>query len=504
MFIFVLKILIKMNRKLNLVFALALASSVAFGQISIEDCYEKARANYPTVKRYDLIEQAREYNLLNVSKAWLPQVALSAKASYQSEVTKIPIDFSQVPIPQLSAMEIPELSKDQYGATLEISQTLWDGGATSAKRQVINAKSDVEKQEVEVSLYALRERVNQLFFGILLCDAMMEQNRLFQSELQNNYERVSNLINGGLANQADLDAVRVEQLKARQGETQIAHSRKAYLDMLAAFIGDKLDDGVKLLKPDGLNLTGLPQNPTGLPQNLTGLQDLLGLESASVIANEVKQSQPQSSVIANEVKQSSTTNLNKVPNLVKVDAPPSGDSLRPELSLFDASIASIDAARRELNAALMPRLGLFLTGGYGNPGLNMLKNEFSPYYIGGVRLSWNFGGFYTRKNSLRLLETNRNSIEVQRETFLFNTALNQSGKENEIAKYRDLLRTDEEIVALRTSIRRAAETRLENGTVTAIDLMHEANAEQSARQDKIVHEIELLQAIYNLKFILNQ
>jgi outer membrane protein TolC len=460
-----------MNRKLTLLSISLLVCTAVFGQITIEDCYEKARTNYPLIKRYDLIEQAREYNLSNISKAWLPQVALAAKASYQSEVTKIPIDFSQVPIPQLSAMEIPELSKDQYGATLEISQTLWDGGVSGAKRQGIRAKSDVEKQEVEVSLYALRERVNQLFFGILLCDAMMEQNRLFQSELQNNYERVSNLMNGGLANQADLDAVRVEQLKARQGETQIAHSRKAYLDMLAVFIGEKLDDGVRLIAP------------------------------SSVIANAVKQSQLLPSVVANAVKQSP---------LVKVDEPTSplrgawGASLRPELSLFDASLASIDAARRELDAALMPRLGLFLTGGYGNPGLNMLKNEFSPYYIGGVRLSWNFGGFYTRKNNLRLLETNRNSIEVQRETFLFNTALNRSGKENEIAKYRDLLRTDEEIVALRTSIRRAAETRLENGTLTAIDLMHEANAEQSARQDKIVHEIELLQAIYNLKYILNK
>jgi outer membrane protein TolC len=133
----------------------------------------------------------------------------------------------------------------------------------------------------------------------------------------------------------------------------------------------------------------------------------------------------------------------------------------------------------------------------------MLKNEFSAYYIGGIRLSWNIGSFYTKKNSLKLIETNSNNIEVQRETFLFNTSLSKTGKENEIDKYRDLVKSDDEIVLLRNSVRRAAESKVENGTMTVTDLMHESNAEQLARQEKIVHEIELLQAIYNLKFITN-
>jgi outer membrane protein TolC len=404
----------------------------AFGQITIEDCYEKARANYPLIKRYDLIEQAREYNLSNVNKAWLPQVGLSAKATYQSEVTEIPIDFSKLGLP----ISVPSLDKDQYGATLEISQTIWDGGISGAKRKGIRAKTEAEKQEVETNLYAVCERINQMFFGILLCDAMLEQNRLFQDELQTNYEKVAHLIQGRLANQTDLDAVRVEQLKAKQGETQIAHGRKAYLEMLSVFVGEKIDESATLQKP-------------------------------AVIQT-----------FASEVN-------------------------RPELSFFDASIASIDAAKSEINAALMPRLGLFLTGGYGKPGLNMLKNEFSAYYIGGVRLTWNIGSFYTRKNNLKLIETNLINVEVQREIFLFNTTLSKTGKENEIDKYRDLLKSDDEIVLLRNSVKRAAESKVENGTMTVVDLMHESNAEQLARQDKILHEIELLQAVYNLKFIAN-
>jgi outer membrane protein TolC len=406
--------------------------SSGFAQLSIEECYEKARANYPLIRQYGLIERAREYNLSNVSKAYLPQLQLSAKTTYQSEVTKIPVDFAKLGIP----VEIPELSKDQYGATLEVNQTVWDGGVAGAKRNSIRAKSEADKKEVEVSLYAVRERVHQLFFGILLSDALAEQNRLFQEELQRNYDRIAACMQSGVANQSDLDAVKAEQLKAQQGLTQIIYNRKAFLEMLSSFIGEKLDNGVALQKPD-------------IPFSL------------------------------------------------------SKEIQRPELELFEAQFKSLDIAKKEISADLMPKIGLFLTGGYGKPGLNMLTDEFSAYYVGGVRLSWNFGSFYTRKNRLNLLETSRDAIRVQRETFLFNVALGRTGKENEIDRYRELLRSDDEIIALRHSVKRSSESKVENGTLNATDLMRDVTAEQLARQDKILHEIEMLQAIYHLKFIVN-
>lgn len=432
-----------MTKKMFLLSFVLLACTAVFSQVTIENCYQKARANYPLIKRYDLIERTREFNLSVVSKAWLPQIGLSAKATYQSDVTKIPIDFSKIfqalGLPPDRAPIIPELSKDQYMAALEINQTIWDGGITAAMRKGIKAKTEAEKQEVEVNLYALRERVNQMFFGILMCDAMLEQNKLFQSELQTNYERVTHLVAGGLANQADLDAVRVGQLKAKQGETQILHGKKALVEMMSVFISEKLDENTVFQKPAD-----------------TGLQNFGTLQNN-----------------------------------------------RPELALFNANLASLDAAKSEINASLTPKIGFYIMGGYGRPALNMLKDEFSPFYIGGFRLSWNISSFYTRKGKLNIIENNRNNIEVGRETFLFNMSLSQTNKENEIDKYRDLLKSDEEIVELRKSVRLAAEAKVESGTMSVTDLMHEQNAEQLARQDKIVHEIELLQAIYNLKFITN-
>ena len=151
----------------------------------------------------------------------------------------------------------------------------------------------------------------------------------------------------------------------------------------------------------------------------------------------------------------------------------------------------------------MPKFNLFLQGGYGNPGLNMLKNEFSTFYITGVRLAWNFGAFYTQKNTLRKLEVNRQSVELQKETFLFNSRLLTTQQKNEIDKLSRQLGSDEEIITLRHGIKVAAEVKVENGTLSISDLIREINAENLALQEKAFHEIQLLSAIYSYRTIVN-
>jgi outer membrane protein TolC len=425
-----------MNKKAIPLFLMLLLSVNAFTQLSIEECHEKATANYPLIKQYGLIRLSHDYGISNINKAWLPQINFGAKASIQSDVTKIPIDFSQIPIPQIQEMKVPEMNRDQYGASLEVTQTLYDGGISKARRKQIKSQADASKAELEVNLYALKERVNQLFFGILLLDALMEQNLLLQSELQQNVDKVSSYMQNGLAEKEDVDAVKVELLKAKQGFIKIKYSRKAYLQMLAAFIGETLNEDVSLQKPSSEIL---------IPASI----------------------------------------------------------LRPELSLFDSQLKAIDASNLEIKADLMPKLGLFLTGGYGNPGLDMLKEGFTTYFIGGVRLSWNIGSLYTIKNRQNMLKTNKNSISVQRETFMFNNSLQKTGQETEIDKLRTMLESDDEIIALRNYIKRTVEAKVASGTANVNDLIHEITAEESAILDKIMHEIEMLHAIYNLKFITN-
>lgn len=122
---------------------------------------------------------------------------------------------------------------------------------------------------------------------------------------------------------------------------------------------------------------------------------------------------------------------------------------RPELRLYDARIAQNDVSREELQTRISPKFNLSFQGGIGQPGLNMLKEGFAPYYVAGIKMQWNFGDLYTRKNDIRKIENDRQTIESERETFLFNTSMDIIDQVNAIEKARDVLRQDREIVTLR-------------------------------------------------------
>ncbi|MDR1585187.1 MAG: TolC family protein, partial [Prevotellaceae bacterium] len=213
--------------------------------LTLDSCQQWARANYPLIKQYDLIGKSERYNLNNANKNYLPQVSLSARATYQSDVTSI-----DIPEQFQSIISFDEISNDQYQALLEVSQLIWDGGLTASKKKIDRAESQIDKQKVEVELYAVKDRVNQLFFGILLLNEQGEQLQMLSDELQSNYERVETYIKNGVANQSDLDALRVEQLNVKQRQTQLRSARKAYVQMLSILTGKKMDENLRLQKPE--------------------------------------------------------------------------------------------------------------------------------------------------------------------------------------------------------------------------------------------------------------
>jgi len=394
-------------------------------QLTLENCQMKARENYPVIKRYDLIEQSKQYNLSNAGKGYLPQLQVNARATYQSDVVSLPLE--------LPGVTVPSLPKDQYQAVVDLSQLVWDGGMISSQKKVVRANSEVESRQLEVEMYVLEDRVNQMYFGILLFDNRLEQNRIFREELERNYKTVSEYLKNGIANQADLDAVRVEQLNAEQLQTQLHSTRAAYLEMLSIMIGESIDSKTVFAKP------------------VTGFSDIYP----------------------------------------KIN--------RPELLLFEAQKELFDSQKSVIKSSYMPKLGVFLQGGIGRPGLNMLSGTWDPFYIGGVRLSWNFSSLYTKDNDLQKIEINKNMVDTQRELFMYNVRLTENRQNADIVRIRDLMKQDDEIIALRENIRRSAEAKVANGTGTVTDLMREMTLENLARQTKAAHEIDLLTAIYNLK-----
>jgi predicted solute-binding protein len=150
-----------------------------------------------------------------------------------------------------------------------------------------------------------------------------------------------------------------------------------------------------------------------------------------------------------------------------------------------------------LTAQNRPKLSVFLQAGYGKPALNILSNSFDPFYIGGVRLTFPISGFYTIKNEKKLIELNRQNIDVQKQTFLFNTNVVLQQQNEDITRLQKIINTDDKIIPLREHIKQTALAQLNLGVATSRDYLREVNAENSARQDKILHSIQLLIAEYN-------
>lgn len=196
--------------------------------------------------------------------------------------------------------------------------------------------------------------------------------------------------------------------------------------------------------------------------------------------------------------------------LVKPDmvSPAAAEPARPELALFDARIDKLSAQERLVKSSTRPRFGLFAQGYYGYPGLDYFRSmtsaDWSWNAMVGVKMSWNFGGYYTRKNSLNQLRTAKEQVEVQRDIFLFNNRLETTEDNGEIARLRKALADDDRIVALRRRVREAAESRLRNGVIDTNDLLGKITEEDAAATARSAREIELLKAIYELKHTINQ
>lgn len=337
-------------------------------------------------------------------------------------------------------IDMPGMNKDQYKAALELNQTLWDGGKSEADKRIARAEAAEQARSADVDLYALQGRVDNLFFGILLLDERIAQTQLTLDLLRSNLEKVRALQRNGVAMQSDADAVEAELLTVNQQLTQVAASRDSYRRMLEIFTGRPLG-GEQLERPDA-------------------------------------------------------------------SEPRSMESSRPELALFDATADKLTAQERLVKAATRPHFGLFAQGYYGYPGMDYFQSMMSPDWswnaMAGVKMSWNFGAYYTRKNSLAKLRTAKEQVEMQREIFLFNTRLQTAEESGDIARLRKALADDDRIVALRRSVREAAESKLRNGVIDTDDLLRKITDEAVAATARSAREIELLKTIYELKHTINR
>ncbi len=221
----------------------AVFSALSAHALSLEEARGMAHDNYPAIKQYRMIEQSRDFTLDNVAKGWLPKVSASAGAYGFTDILKTNAQMGQMGI---------DMKNWLASASVTVTQNVYDGGQTVAQRQVASAQSDVQRRQLDVSMYAVNERIDQLFFGILLIDEKLKQNELLLDDLATSEETVRSMMKGGVANQGDLDNIFVEKLKSLQQGESLRTSRKAYLRMLGVFVGKDLAENEPMEKPKAI------------------------------------------------------------------------------------------------------------------------------------------------------------------------------------------------------------------------------------------------------------
>lgn len=399
------------------------ASGQTLSTLSITDAYRLARENYPLIKQRALISKTTNYTVANAAKGYLPTLSVNGQGTYQSGVTQFPFSLP------LTGFTLPQYNKDQYKFYGEADQLIYDGGLIKNQKQTAQVNELIQQQSLETDLYAIYDRVNQLFFGAILLTEQLKQNDLLQQDIQNGIDKTQALIKNGLAYRSSADELIAQLLQTQQARAEVVATRKAYVQLLSMFTGKKLNE---------------------------------------------------------------QTILEQTPVLIA----PNDTISRPELLLLDYQKANYDLQDKLLNVQLHPKLGLFLQSGYGRPGLNPLSNNFSWYYIGGFKLTWNLGSIYLLQNQHRLHQLGRESLDIQKETFIFNINLQRQQQLVQLEKYQEQISDDGEIVRRRHAVKLAAQAQLDNGVLSAHDFIAQVIAEDQARQNLVLHKVQLLQAQY--------
>lgn len=331
------------------------------------------------------------------------------------------------------------LSKGQYRLGIDVQQTVFDGGLIRSQQQIARQQGKIQEAQNEATLYQVRQCVIEMYFALLLTEERIRLTQDLQTLLTANEKKLAAMVKGGTAAASDEQTVKAERLNAVQQLTELQSQKQMLRRLMTTFCGIEVAAPVK---PSFPSQAALQEN-----------------------------------------------------------------NARPELKVLDAQIQLANAQEKALDAALMPKLGVFAQGFYGYPGYNMfedmMKRQGSWNGMIGARLTWNIGALYTRKNDKAKLNAQRSMFDVQREVFLFNNRMEQLQESENMTRYQRLMATDNDIIALRSSVRKAAESKLSHGIIDVNDLVREINQENAARVQQSIHELELLKEMYDQKYTTN-
>ncbi|MHB9054992.1 MAG: TolC family protein [Paludibacteraceae bacterium] len=418
-----------MKRLMLLLIAVSAVFLIYSQTLTLQECQNLMQTNFPLAKQKGLIDEVTNTTIEALMSQYFPQFRLNGQATYQSDVTKIELNTPE----GFPKLEIPTPEKDQYKLYMDVSQTIFGSSIFGVQQKITRAEAEQNKQQIEIELYKLKDKVNQLYFGILLADEQIKQTEILNNDLNTALDKIKVMVKNGVSletNQLNLEA---ELMTLNQNIRNIKVGRKALLDVLGKLIGRELNRDTQLSKPTSPALTA--------------------------------------------------------------------SEIRPELTLIDYKKNTLNLQNQQLIAQNVPEVALFLQGGWGKPALNMFSNKFEPYYIGGIRLQWNISRLYTFSREKRNISNRMKMYDIEKEVFKLNNQIEQTQQRSKISQLENSLESDNDLISLRKKIKQTAQVQLENGVITSAEFIREANAENQARQTKSLHEIQLLEAENNLKWI---
>ena len=412
-----------MNRLLYLLtlfMALPLGAQQA---ITLQDCYKLASSNYPLAKQSALLKHQNDLDLEVISNGKLPQFELSAQATYQSDVTSVPLPNTN----------IEPLNKDQYRATFSVNQLIYNGGLINASTKSKSAQLKTQQKQVEVSLYQIKKQINQLYFSILLIQEKKQLLTNKQTQLKTQLLEVKSGIKNGVILPSSDHVLEAELLKIAQQFQEIENNKIVLIGNLSTLIATPLSLETTFETP-----------------------------------------------ITNTV-------LGKAIN-------------RPEVELFQLKKEEITLNETLIGKQNAPKFLGFATGGYGNPGLNMLDNSFQTFYTVGLKLNWQVFDWNSNKKQRESLAIAKDLVETEAETFKLNTTMERTAQEKEIATISELIQLDNDIIALRKKVLEATQSQLRNGVITTSAYVTELTHLNDAENGLATHliQLELTKANYNI------
>lgn len=388
-------------------------NSKAQQTLTLGECYNLVEKNYPLAKQVGLLQQKSTIEIEGINKGKLPKVDLNAQATYQSEVIGLP----------MALPGIEPANKDQYRATLDVNQLIYNGGIIEANAKLKQAQTKTQQQQVALNLYGLKNRINQYFFSILLLqqkkNLLLSKDELLSSKLK---EVQVGVKYGAILPTSEL-VLEAERYKIQQQLTEIKFENNKMLENLAQLTFSVIDEKTILLPP---------------------------------------------------------------PFLLKKE-----NGLRPELAFYDLQSQQIESSKNILVKSNLPKVFAFGQAGYGNPGLNMLDNSFQPFYIVGLKTSWNVFDWGKMKKDKQTLEIAQEIVQTEKETFELNNKMELQQFDKEIKKMQQLLESDLEIIQIHEKIVKSSDAQMKNGVITTSEYLTDVIRLFEAKNSLAQHQVAL-------------